>query len=324
VQQRPESAALDTMTMTPNSEERTNFSIARGAGRLPRPAIPRLDGYGILGLIIIVAAEVLLILRVTVVRIWFTPIVWTGYILLADNLVYRLKGRSLIRNRRREFLMMLPLSVGFWLIFEVYNFRLQNWFYIGLPKTMWVRDIGFFWAFATILPGIFETTELLEARGVFQNIRWRPLRLSSRQHLALILTGLAFLVIPPLLPMPIAAYTFGFVWLGFILFLDPLNYRWGAESLLAQWERGRWQRALTLLLAGLICGLLWEFWNYWAVGKWVYAVPILSEIKLFEMPVVGFLGFPPFALECYIMYNTARRFLGGHLWAPGGDRAGEQ
>ncbi len=282
---------------------------------LSRPTIPQLGGYGIVGLFIIAGAELLLVMQVRIVQAWFTPIVWTGYILLVDDLVFRLRGRSLLRNRRREFLMMLPLSVGFWLIFEVYNFRLQNWFYIGLPDTIWLRDIGFFWAFATILPGIFETAELLEGLGILRNRRTPPIRFSGRLHLLAVLTGLIFLVVPPLLPLPLAAYTFGFVWLGFILVLDPLNYRWGAESLLAQWEQGRWRRTLTVLLAGLICGLLWEFWNYWAIGKWIYAVPILSDIKLFEMPVAGFLGFPPFALECYVMYNTARRFLAGHLWA---------
>ena len=25
--------------------------------------------------------------------------------------------------------------------------------------------------------------------------------------------------------------------------------------------------------------------------------------KIFEMPVLGYLGFPPFALECAVMYN---------------------
>lgn len=300
--------------MPSDTREQTPVSAASRPA-LSWPTALRLDGYGLVGLFIIAGAELLLVTQVKTVRVWFTPIMWTGYILLVDNLVFRLRGRSLLRNRRREFLMMLPLSVGFWLIFEVYNFRLQNWFYIGLPNPIWLRDIGFFWSFATILPGIFETTELLAGLGFSRDWQTPPIRFSGQVHLLSVLTGLAFLIVPPLLPLPLAAYTFGFVWLGFILFLDPLNYRCGAESLLAQWEQGRWRCTLTVLLAGLICGLLWEFWNYWAIGKWIYAVPILSDIKLFEMPVAGFLGFPPFALECYVMYNTARHFLAGHLWA---------
>jgi hypothetical protein len=30
---------------------------------------------------------------------------------------------------------------------------------------------------------------------------------------------------------------------------------------------------------------------------------VLNGWKVFEMPVLGFLGFPPFALECAVMYN---------------------
>jgi hypothetical protein len=58
--------------------------------------------------------------------------------------------------------------------------------------------------------------------------------------------------------------------------------------------------------SGLCCGLLWEFWNYWALTKWTYTVPYAGEFKLFEMPVLGYLGFPPFALEAFAMYNFLR------------------
>ena len=36
-------------------------------------------------------------------------------------------------------------------------------------------------------------------------------------------------------------------------------------------------RLVNLLAAGLICGLLWEFWNYWGGAKWIYNVPILPD-----------------------------------------------
>ena len=58
-----------------------------------------------------------------------------------------------------------------------------------------------------------------------------------------------------------------------------------------------------LLVAGVVCGILWELWNYWSVTKWVYEVPLFGEIKLFAMPVAGYLGFPAFALELFVLYN---------------------
>ena len=74
---------------------------------------------------------------------------------------------------------------------------------------------------------------------------------------------------------------------------SPPNYRLGLDGYLRQLERGDYGQTLRLLLAGLIAGLFWEFFNFWARAKWIYTVPFFDELKLFEMPVAGFLGFPP-------------------------------
>ena len=69
----------------------------------------------------------------------------------------------------------------------------------------------------------------------------------------------------------------------------------------------RCARPLALFVGGLTCGLLWEFWNYWALAKWVYHLPFLGaaeHVKYFEMPVPGLLGFLPFGLECWVMWQT--------------------
>jgi hypothetical protein len=94
---------------------------------------------------------------------------------------------------------------------------------------------------------------------------------------------------------------------GWARLLDPLNHRPAALS--RPWAGGglvyRW------LLAGLVCGLLWEFWNFWAVGRWQYVgVPVLPSLRLFEMPLAGYLGFPPIALEAFAMYHSVRPLAG--------------
>jgi hypothetical protein len=91
------------------------------------------------------------------------------------------------------------------------------------------------------------------------------------------------------------------VWLGFIFLLDPVNARLGGPTLAA--DRNR---TINLLLSGLLCGVLWEFWNYWSGAKWHYTVPIMEHVKIFEMPLPGYLGFPPFALECFTMFVSLR------------------
>ena len=109
------------------------------------------------------------------------------------------------------------------------------------------------------------------------------------------------LMLPFVVPRTVARYLAAPVWLGFIFLLDPLNRRLGGASVTDDLTRTR-----NLLMSGILCGVLWEFWNYWSRAKWLYAVPIMQNAKIFEMPLPGYLGFPPFALECFTMYVFVR------------------
>lgn len=261
--------------------------------------------YGYIGLLLILFAQLSLALKLRTITVWTTPVAWTGYILFVDALLFKFRGNSLIMTRTREFLAILPLSIGFWLIFEWYNLFIQNWHYINLPQKLWVRWIGYGWSFATIMPGIFETTEAVEGWDIFGRTR-RRLRITRTLLYSFIIAGAACLMLPLVSPLKYARYMAALVWGGFIFLLEPVNYLLGADSILRDWQQGRFNKFFSLLLGGLICGLLWEYWNFWAYTKWIYTVPILGDIKIFEMPVVGYLGFPAFAVELYVMYNSAK------------------
>ncbi len=116
--------------------------------------------------------------------------------------------------------------------------------------------------------------------------------------------GAVLLAIPILAPRRIAMYLFALVWVGFVFLLEPINHRLLLPSFLNDLARGYRGRLYSFLIAGPICGWLWEFWNYWAGAKWVYTFPILQQWKIFEMPVPGYLAYPVFALECFAMYIT--------------------
>jgi hypothetical protein len=266
-----------------------------------------MPAYAWLGLGLMLLSESLMLQRVEPFWSWHTPIAWTGYLLLADGLARRWRGDSWLWSAGREFLFLAALSVPLWLVFEGFNLFIRNWYYVNLPDALVLRWLGYVWSFATIWPAIFLTGELV---GIARGTAPRP---PSRRPAAMtagmwtsVVSGAAMLVWPILRPSPYLAAP---VWLGFIFLLDPINARAGDESLLGDWRAGRTDRAGNLALAGLACGVVWEFWNYWARTKWIYAVPILPDLKVFEMPLPGYLGFPAFALECFVMYVLVRRWL---------------
>ena len=257
---------------------------------------------GWLGLAVIVSAEVLLFLRTPGVIVFFTPIAWTGYLLLIRALVECLGGESRLLSLRKTLTLGF-WSVPLWLIFEAYNLRLKNWTYVGLPLNPIVADLGYVWSFATIWPAIFGTADFLRALGLFRRRSRVRHEWEAPARTATLLAGVVLVVLPVLLPARIGSYLFAFVWVGFIPLLEPLNYQWGGHSVVRDAGRGDVSTFWSFFAAGWVCGILWEFWNYWAAAKWLYVFPILQNWKIFEMPIPGYLGFLPFAVECFVMYE---------------------
>lgn len=258
--------------------------------------------YGYAGIVVLVVGEMLLFRGVRPVVNYFTPLAWTGYILAVDAAIYSLRGRSLLRSTPREFTLMALWSIPIWVLFEFYNLHLANWRYLNIPESWLAQFIGYVWSYATVVPALVETAELLAALGYFSDASARGWRWLLRVRRPLMAVGAFSVIVPLLIPQRLAGYLFALVWLGFIFLLEPINYARGNDALLRDFETGRGTRLYALLVSGLLCGLLWEFWNYWAETKWLYVFPMLRQAKMFEMPLAGYLGFPPFAIECFAMY----------------------
>lgn len=266
--------------------------------------------HGIFGIVLLILSEILHLKRIDPFYSWFYCFAWWSYILVVDAAIYRLKGNSLLLNRTKEFFLMIPWSIFIWLIFEAANLSLENWYYINLPHSIVERWLGYAVAYGTVLPGLFETTELLETLGLFKRASLKKNLISPPRHRFLMLLGILCLASSVLM----SEYFFPLIWGGFIFLLEPFNYRFGGKSLLKDLEEGNPRKIFLLLIAGLICGLLWEFWNFWARSKWVYTVPFFEEMKGFEMPYLGFLGFLPFTVQAYVMYNSVSLFRFGRGW----------
>lgn len=226
---------------------------------------------------------------------WFYDLAWWPYIFAVDAIVYLRCGRSLLFTRPRAFVLLALWSAAFWLAFEVANFRLQNWYYVGIPPDWVARGPGVLLSFATVLPGIFETAELLACLRIGKNTRTPPFELRAGLSRALSVLGVLFLVLPLVFPR----HAYPLIWGALVLLAEPWLAARGERGLLSLLARGQPATILRLLLAGVVCGFLWESWNHLSLARWIYTVPFFEQSKLFEMPFLGFLGFPPFALECF-------------------------
>jgi len=269
-----------------------------------------------LGLAIMIVSQAATLTHTEPFWSWNTPIAWSGFIIFADAIVWRARGHSWIRSAPREFIALAAASILLWVVFEGFNLIIRNWYYTGLPESAALRYFGYAWSFATIWPAIFIGAELVAvtrgARGsgrAGESSGSGEARASAPPALPALLSvaaGALMLASPFLTSPSVARYLAAPVWLGFILLLDPINARLGGESLWRDWRAGRADRVINLSLSGILCGVLWEFWNYWSRAKWHYSVPIMEHLKVFEMPVPGYLGFPAFALECFTMYVFVR------------------
>lgn len=247
------------------------------------------------------------------VAINMTPLVWIGYIVFLEGLLTLQQSRSAVRRRPNHFAMLGIGSIIIWCIFDAINFNggMGAWKYIGMPAEFWSRFWGYLLAFAAIVPGMFMSGQALLNFGLFDWARGRRWRLPGWARWGILGIGAAMFYWPLRYPAPIANLT---LWTSLIFLLDPINLMLDRPSVLRDWQNGWYGRSLAAFAGGLVCGLLWEFWNYWALAKWTYDLPFLGtleNIRYFEMPVIGLLGFIPFGMECWVMWQTMRIPLDG-------------
>src|SRR5207302_11143150 len=144
----------------------------------------------------------------------------------------------------------------------------HNWSYIGLPHSRWIRWPGYALSYATVMPGILWTTELMN-NGLSGDSTSAtgdpPAGVHSPGHPPswLLPVGFAMVLLPLLWPRQF----FPLIWGGVFFLAEPYVQKYGGHSLIADWRAGRWRTTVALLISGLICGAFWEFCYYWAGSK---------------------------------------------------------
>lgn len=251
--------------------------------------------HGPVGALLLLAAVLLAWRRVEPVATYFYVAAWYPALLVVDACVARKRGTSLLSDKPMALLSLWAWSVPFWLFFEVVNLRLENWYYVGAPSDPLAARLFLLASFATVLPGIIEVADLLDAHGLFAGVRCKPLPLTIATQTWCFVAGVAMIVL--LLALPDLCYPLA--WGFLILVLEPFNVQPRWNSLLRDLAFGQPGRLLRLVVAGLVCGVFWEIMNVPARARWIYTVPFFDSTLGVEMPPIGFLGFAPFALEAY-------------------------
>lgn len=241
----------------------------------------------------------------------FFPL-WLGYCLLVDAITYRRKGDSLISRSLTGYVLLFVISAPAWWLFEVLNEYARFWHYTDREQ---FSDTEYFLyatlSFSTVIPAVFGTGELVGTFGFVQKQGVGPrIGRSSASVRVLLFSGVLMFACVFIFP----AYSSAFIWMSLYLMLDPVNHYLGNRTIIQRTAQRDWREVMALWLGCLICGFLWELWNYYSRPKWYYTIPYVDSWYVFEMPLAGYLGYLPFALELFVLYHLVIRLFGKGRW----------
>ncbi len=236
---------------------------------------------------------------------WFEPLqahtfapLWVSYIVVANAFSLRRTGKCLLTHESRYLITLFPLSAVFWWYFEYLNRFVQNWHYVNHAATTPLAYIGHATlAFSTVLPAFASTLELLRSYRTLATTRFRkPLSFTRPKFVAAVVLILASVALLGIAIRP--DYLYPLVWIVPLSILVSLQALLGTATLFDRLALGAWEVVSLPALAALVCGILWELWNYYSVAKWIYSIPYVHTLPVFEMPLLGYAGYLLFGLEC--------------------------
>jgi hypothetical protein len=241
----------------------------------------------------------------------FFPL-WVGYILAINGLSETLFRTSLLRRMRWSFLALFAASIPMWWFFEYMNSIVENWHYVfAAPISSLHYGIQASIDFSTVVPAVLSASFV--AFQILRRERLPQIQIRIPKGLLAVSFVLTFVLFALLKLFP--KETFPFVWIIPILFLEPLNYTFNPGVSLARLiERGQLALPVSIGLATLVTGFWWELWNYYSLPKWVYTIPYVDFWKIFEMPLLGYFGYPFFGLIVFGYTALVLRVItGGNL-----------
>ncbi len=248
-----------------------------------------------------------------VLRTYWNPLFFFGLWTSATIFVRTLAGDEPLPWHRQ--LALMALSIPLWWWFELVNSWVHNWEYHSLFEYGPLEyNLLATLTFSTVVPALDAAWRLALRIAVrnapgealpeaLEGRRGAPpgpfLSRTSRNVPTVLVIELTGGLITQVLVIAAPAYFYPLVWVAPFLVLDALVGMRGKPNFVRLIQRREWTLPLAVGLAGLGCGFFWEFWNFWASPKWTYTIPFVQVLPLFEMPLLGYGGYVPFAWSVY-------------------------
>lgn len=258
------------------------------------------------------------------------PLFW-GFTLMLDGWVFKRNGGvSMVSKIPQELIGIGVASISGWMIFEFLNFFVDdNWYY------PWgnIIDRELFLLYACIissglLPLCFEWYCVFQT---FPKLNFRfsdglKIVLSEKAKFIFLIAACLGIFASGLFPMQL----FFALWLSPPVILAVVLDKIGVWTPLKPIGQGNWSPALLSALTYLVTGFCLEGQNYLSAihdgqniiytgdpAYWQYSLPYVNVLRVFEMPFLGFYGYLPFGVYCWLWWiafatllNIPAKFLG--------------
>jgi len=310
------------------------FGFKKATGQLPSEQSYTFPVWFWIGLVMWIVPIVLLFAQAEQPKLLLNysdlPLFW-GFTLLLDGFVYKLRGNSMISKHPTELMGIATASVSGWMLYEYLNlFANRTWYYpFGknlLPGSAVNDEIFLVYSIlgsSALMPLAFEWYDLLMAAPSLKHRFDDGVKITAPKWLKIALIVLSLGGLLYLGYAPDKSFFFLFVW--------PLIAITAVLSLAKVWtpftpiKDGNWTPFLVFGLAYLAQGFAMEGWNYFSATHntwgglaqhshspafWAYSVPFVDKFHLFEMPILGFLGYLPFSVYCWVWWIMFAYLLG--------------
>jgi len=243
------------------------------------------------------------------------PLFW-GAVLVLDGIVYkRSGGKSLVPIVPQELFGIGVASMTGWMIFEYMNFFVDdNWYYpFG---NIFSREKFLLYAFIVssgLLPLAFEWYLLFLTFPKLANRFRNGMKIvlsKSAKNIVLIL-ALVSMFVASLFP----SYLFFVLWVSPPVILGIVLNKIGVWTPFDTIAKGNWAPVLLSALTYFVTGFTLEGQNYLSAihdgqnvlftntpAYWQYSLPYVNVAHVFEMPILGYFGYLPFGVYCWLWW----------------------